>query len=219
MELSEKQSEILLAAEAYAKEKLTGESTGHDWWHVKRVADGARSIAEEAAADGFICVLAALLHDLADEKICGDEAQGLAEISCWMQANGVGQAERELVAEIVSTMSFKGGGRPAMRTLEGMVVQDADRLDAIGAMGIARVFVYSGAKGRPVHDPGVVAREAMTLEEYRSGQDTAINHFYEKLLKLKELMNTPAGRRRAEGRHRFMEQYLEQFYGEWDSRL
>jgi uncharacterized protein len=100
-----------------------------------------------------------------------------------------------------------------------MVVQDADRLDAIGAMGIARVFVYSGAKGRPVHDPGVVAREAMTLEEYRSGRDTAINHFYEKLLKLKDLMNTPAGRRRAEGRHRFMEQYLEQFYGEWDGRL
>ncbi|MDF2922689.1 MAG: phosphohydrolase [Paenibacillaceae bacterium] len=213
------QTQILQAAETYAMNKLAGETSGHDWWHIKRVTESARSIAQEEGADPFICVLAALLHDLADEKVCGNGAEGLAEITRWMGENGVPEAGREHVVEIVSTMSFKGGGRPPMRTREGMVVQDADRLDAIGAMGIARVFVYSGAKGRPVHDPGLKAREAMSLEEYRSGRDTAVNHFYEKLLKLKELMNTEAGKRRAEGRHRFMEQYLEQFYGEWDGRL
>lgn len=210
---------ILAAAEIYVKERLEGETTGHDWWHIKRVADSARSIAEAEQADTFVCVLAALLHDLADEKVCGSEAEGLAAISRWMDGNGVSPEDRDHVAEIVSTMSFKGGGRPPVRTLEGRVVQDADRLDAIGAMGIARVFVYSGAKGRPVHDPSVAPRENMTVEEYRSGRDTAVNHFYEKLLKLKDLMNTETGRRRAEGRHRFMEQYLEQFYGEWDGRL
>ncbi|WP_438448880.1 HD domain-containing protein [Gorillibacterium sp. sgz5001074] len=210
---------ILAEAERYARERLEGETTGHDWWHIKRVADSARSLAEVEQADGFVCVLAALLHDLADEKICGDEAQGLAEISRWMAEAGVADADREHVLEIVSTMSFKGGGRPPMRTPEGRVVQDADRLDAIGAMGIARVFVYSGAKGRPAHDPEVKPREQMTAEEYRSGKDTAVNHFYEKLLKLKDLMNTAEGRRRAEARHAFMEEYLERFYGEWEGRL
>jgi uncharacterized protein len=210
---------ILDKTEIHVKERLEGETTGHDWWHIKRVAESARSIAAEEQADVFVCVLAALLHDLADEKVCGNEAEGLAAISQWMKESGVTDEDRDHVVEIVSTMSFKGGGRPPVRTLEGQVVQDADRLDAIGAMGIARVFVYSGAKGRPVHDPSVAPRENMTVEEYRSGRDTAVNHFYEKLLKLKDLMNTETGRSRAEGRHRFMEHYLEQFYGEWEGRL
>lgn len=213
------QERILQEAETYARGRLEGETTGHDWWHIKRVAESARALAEAEQADRYVCVLAALLHDLADEKICGDEASGLAEISRWMEQAGVGDADREHVLEIVSTMSFKGGGRPPMRTLEGCVVQDADRLDAIGAMGIARVFVYSGAKGRPAHDPSVAPRDSMSPEEYRSGRDTAVNHFYEKLLKLKDLMNTAEGRRRAQDRHRFMEEYLERFYGEWEGRL
>lgn len=217
--MKETEKRILDAAELYVRGRLEGETTGHDWWHIKRVAESARSIAAEEQADVFVCVLAALLHDLADEKVCGNEAEGLAAISRWMEQNGVGDVDRDHVIEIVSTMSFKGGGRPPVRTLEGKVVQDADRLDAIGAMGIARVFVYSGAKGRPVHDPSVAPRENMTVEEYRSGRDTAVNHFYEKLLKLKDLMNTGTGRNRAEGRHRFMEEYLERFYGEWEGRL
>jgi uncharacterized protein len=210
---------ILAAAAAYAEDQLSGEATGHDWWHVKRVADTAYAIALKEKADPFICGMAGLLHDLADEKICGDEAKGLADLSAWMTGNGVTDSDRSHILEIISTMSFKGGGRPPMTTLEGKVVQDADRLDAIGAMGISRVFAYSGAKGRPVHDPAVAVRSSMTLAEYRSGKDTAINHFYEKLLKLKDLMNTDEGRKRALQRHRFMEQYLEQFYAEWNGDL
>lgn len=213
------QQQVIQAAEAYVQERLAGEATGHDWWHIRRVTDTALAIAAKEQADLYICALAALLHDLADEKLCGDEAKGLADISRWMESAGVGNEDIRHVTEIIGAMSFKGGGRPPMRSMEGRVVQDADRLDAIGAMGIARVFVYSGAKGRPVHDPDSTPRENMTHEEYRSGRDTAINHFYEKLLKLKGLMNTDEGKRRAEARHRFMEMYLEEFYGEWEGRL
>lgn len=215
----EQKAHILGQAEAYARARLESETTGHDWWHVHRVAQSALALAEEEQADSFICAMAAYLHDLADEKVCGDEEKGLAELRGWLDQQGVLPEERDHILDIIATMSFKGGGRPPVKTLEGRVVQDADRLDAIGAMGIARVFVYSGAKGRPAHDPDVKPREHMTLAEYRSGKDTAVNHFYEKLLKLKDLMNTDGGRRRAEGRHRFMESYLEQFYGEWDGRL
>ena len=119
---------------------------------------------------------------------------------------------------IIKTMSFKGGTNPPMTTLEGQVVQDADRLDAIGAIGIARVFAYSGAKGRPIHDPNRTARETLTLRDYRSGQDTAIMHFYEKLLKLKDLMNTDYAKTLALHRHQFLEDYLDEFLAEWDAK-
>ncbi|OPH52069.1 phosphohydrolase [Paenibacillus ferrarius] len=212
----EQQEHILLAAEALVKEKLERDSSGHDWWHIYRVVQTTKRIAAQEGADAFVCELAALLHDVVDEKLNADPAAAQRELEAWLAASGTPEADVLHVLEIISTMSFKGGARPPMRTLEGQVVQDADRLDAIGAVGISRVFAYSGWKGRPIHDPSVTAREQMTEAEYRAGNDTAINHFYEKLLKLKELMNTTYARQLAEERHRFMEQYLEQFDLEWE---
>ncbi|MZQ83818.1 HD domain-containing protein [Paenibacillus sp. 5J-6] len=212
----EQQESILLAAEALVKEKLERDSSGHDWWHIYRVVQTTKRIAAQEGADAFVCELAALLHDVVDEKLNADPAAAQRELEAWLAASSAPAAAVDHVLEIISTMSFKGGARPPMRTLEGQVVQDADRLDAIGAVGISRVFAYSGWKGRPIHDPSVTAREHLTEAEYRAGNDTAINHFYEKLLKLKELMNTAYARKLAEERHRFMEQYLEQFYAEWE---
>ncbi|MGG1513996.1 HD domain-containing protein [Paenibacillus oryzisoli] len=207
---------ILRAAEALVKEKLERDSSGHDWWHIYRVVQTAKAIAAREGADGFVCELAALLHDVADEKLNADPAAAQRELEDWLAASGTPAAQVSHVLEIIGTMSFKGGARPQIATLEGRVVQDADRLDAIGAVGIARVFAYSGWKGRPIHDPSVLVREHMTEADYRDGKDTAINHFYEKLLKLKELMNTPYAKQLAEERHRFMETYLQQFYAEWE---
>ncbi|WNR43944.1 HD domain-containing protein [Paenibacillus roseipurpureus] len=208
--------QILHAAEALVKEKLERDSSGHDWWHIYRVVQTTKRIAAQEGADAFVCELAALLHDVVDEKLNADPAAAQRELEAWLAASGTPAAQIAHVLEIISTMSFKGGARPPMRTLEGQVVQDADRLDAIGAVGISRVFAYSGWKGRPIHDSAVTVREHMTEAEYRGGNDTAINHFYEKLLKLKELMNTAYARQLAEERHRFMELYLQQFYAEWE---
>jgi uncharacterized protein len=208
--------EIILAAEEIAREVHGKDSSGHDWWHIYRVAGNARRIAQEEGADEFICVLAALLHDIADEKLTGNEKAGLEKVRNWLLAHQVESFTIDSVMEIISTMSFKGGGNPPMSSLEGKVVQDADRLDAIGALGISRVFAYSGAKEQPIHDPNLSPRDAMTPEEYRRAQSTAINHFYEKLLKLKSMMNTDFALMLAEERHRFMERFLEQFFLEWD---
>lgn len=207
---------IITAAEAFVRSKLANDFSGHDWWHIDRVRNSAVTIARKENADIFLCELTALLHDVTDEKLCDDELLAERELKEWLSMQQLSHTRIDQVLEIISTMSFKGGSRPPMTTLEGQIVQDADRLDAIGAVGISRVFAYSGAKGRPIHDPTVEPREAMTKEEYRSGHDTAINHFYEKLLKLKLLMNTEYGKQMAEQRHTFMEQYLEQFYGEWE---
>jgi uncharacterized protein len=210
------QQRIIAAAEGFVRSKLAQDFSGHDWWHIDRVRNNAVTIARQENADVFLCELTALLHDVADEKLCADELQAQLELREWLDVQHLPNILVEQLLEIITTMSFKGGSLPPMTTLEGQVVQDADRLDAIGAVGISRVFAYSGAKGRPVHDPSMKPRETMTKEEYRSGQDTAINHFHEKLLKLKQLMNTQFGRQMAENRHAFMEQFLDQFYAEWN---
>lgn len=207
---------VIANAEQLVCSKLTHDFSGHDWWHIDRVRNNAVTIAHQEHADVFLCELTALLHDLTDEKLVNDVHEAEQQLKTWLELQGLPHTFIEKVLEIISTMSFKGGSRPAMTTLEGQIVQDADRLDAIGAVGISRVFAYSGAKGRPIHDPTMKPREAMSKDEYRSGNDTAINHFYEKLLKLKTLMNTEYGKQMAEKRHSFMEQYLLQFYSEWD---
>ena len=133
----------------------------------------------------------------------------------WLRNNGVKEQVVSEINEIITTMSFKGGNLKPMKTIEGKIVQDADRLDALGAIGIARTFAYSGAKGQPIYDPNLAPRDHMTYKSYRHGKSTAINHFYEKLLKLKDSMNTEYGKQLAEERHHYMLQFLKQFFHEW----
>ena len=209
--------EVLLAqVRAHVRERLSADSSGHDWWHIDRVVRLARRLAEEEGADVFLCELAALTHDLADWKINPDEARALADLGAWLAAHGADEATIAAVLEIITTMSFKGGGGAPMRTLEGQIVQDADRLDAIGAIGIARAFAYGGARGLLLHDPEETPREQMTAAAYRSRQAATITHFHEKLLKLKDRMNTATAGRLAAQRHAVLEQFLEEFQSEWE---
>lgn len=204
--------------ETFVKDKLRDESSGHDWYHIYRVKNLALNIAEKEGADHFVCVMAALLHDIADEKIAETEEEGLKEVKQWLESISVEKAYITHIMTIISTMSFKGGSGKEMESIEGKVVQDADRLDAIGAIGIGRTFAYSGAKGQLMYDPAIPIRETMTKEQYRNERSTAINHFYEKLLKLKHGMNTPYAKKLADDRHAFLENFLEQFFEEWEGK-
>ncbi|HHY73484.1 MAG TPA: HD domain-containing protein [Bacillus bacterium] len=213
-------NKLIEAAILFVKKELENEASGHDWWHIARVTKMAKHIAEKEGANVFICELAALLHDIADEKLNeGGEAAGLERVKQWLLLQQADEETIETIIEIIATMSFKGGNHPPMRTLEGKVVQDADRLDAIGAIGIARTFAYAGAHGDLIYDPAIRPREKMTKEEYRSEKTTAVNHFYEKLLKLKNLMNTKTAQEMAEARHQLMEEFLQKFYHEWEGNL
>ncbi|KAA9248137.1 MULTISPECIES: HD domain-containing protein [Streptococcus] len=217
--ITDRQAKILQEARDFVYAELKDEMSGHDWWHIVRVTNNAVEIATQEQADVFICELAALLHDIADGKLNENEEVGLQKVEQWLQNHQASDAEIAHVLDIISTMSFKGGHQQKnVSTLEGKIVQDADRLDAIGAIGIARAMAYSGHIGRPIHDPDLQPRENMTLEEYRAGKSSAIMHFYEKLLKLKDLMNTDYAKQLAIGRHHFLEEYLEQFYAEWDAK-
>ncbi|WP_088103451.1 HD domain-containing protein [Halalkalibacter urbisdiaboli] len=209
------QKGIIEATEKWVKDQLEHESSGHDWYHIARVTKQAREIAQIEGADLFIVTLAALLHDLADDKVVENEQEGLQRISDWLKSHQVDDRLINHILMIIQTMSYKGGTNTPVETLEGQVVQDADRLDSLGAIGIARTFVYSGSKGQPMYNPSLPVREKMTLAEYRKGESSAIHHFYEKLLKLKDLMNTETAKARAAERHAFMESFLEQFYNEW----
>ncbi|MCH1627363.1 HD domain-containing protein [Ferdinandcohnia quinoae] len=206
--------EILIDTADYVKKILENESSGHDWWHIERVRKTALLIGKRENADLFTIEMAALLHDVADEKLNMSEEEGLHKVRIWLSNKNV--SNKEEIIEIISTMSFKGGNRPPMKTLEGMIVQDADRLDAIGAIGIARTFAYAGAHGDLIYDPAIPYREQMTKDEYRNGKSTAINHFYEKLLKLSNNLNTKAAKELANSRHEFMQDFLNQFYKEWN---
>lgn len=208
--------QVLTYTAHFVKKELEGEGSGHDWWHIHRVTQVTKQIARQESADLFICTMAALLHDIADEKLNVDEETGIQKVRTWLDSIDVQEDMHSKIMAIITSISYKGGHGPALSSIEAKVVQDADRLDAIGAIGIARCFAYGGSKGRIIYDPHDLPRERMSKEEYRKNQGTAISHFYEKLLKLKELMNTSTGRRLAEERHAFMEQYLQQFYAEWD---
>jgi uncharacterized protein len=200
------QAETLHQAELFVRERLSGDSSGHDWWHIAR----------EEGADPFVCELAALLHDVADDKIAGDEEAGLRLVHEWLAAHEVDALIAGHVIEIIASMSFGGGDRPPMRTLEGRVVQDADRLDAIGAIGVARAFAFGGTRGRTLWDPDDAPHRYSSKVEYRASDSSTINHFHEKLLLLKERMNTDYGRRLAERRHQYMIDFLEEFAAEWE---
>ena len=213
-----KQQEQLKRMEQYAKRVLDSDTSGHDWSHIERVVNTTKTIARAEGADLFICEASALLHDVIDDKIVKAPAVALKELKEFLTSIGLTSEQIEAIESIVTRMSFKNHKEQQELSLEGKVVQDADRLDAIGAIGIARVMCYSGSTGRPIQNPEMKPREELTPEEYRNGESTAIMHFYEKLLKLKDLMNTKYGNELAKGRHEFLETYLEQFYAEWDGK-
>ena len=211
-------NDILQKAEKLVYDKLHAEASGHDWWHAVRVRNTARELAEKEGADSFICQLTALVHDIADEKLNDDPKQALADLKAWLIDQQLSQTDVDHIIQIINTMSFKGDGSSVPVTLEGKIVQDADRLDAVGAIDIARCWLIQVARGVRFMTP-MTAREHLTAEEYRNGKDTAILHFYEKLLKLKDLMNTSHARKMAEHRHAVLEGFLKEFYAEWDGKL
>lgn len=209
--------EIIQRTAAYVKQEFQNDSSGHDWWHIQRVWKNATTLCEGEKADAFIVQLAALLHDLDDWKFneAGDESPRRAR--AWMESCRVDPHIIEAVCEIIMHVSFKGADvENKMKTIEGLIVQDADRLDALGAIGIGRAFAYGGYKNRPIYDPGTPPQMHKSFEEYRNSRSATINHFYEKLLLLKEKMNTPAARRIAEKRHEVMLRFLDQFMKEWE---
>jgi uncharacterized protein len=214
------QRDIIQQTTEHVRELLSGDSTGHDWFHIERVRNTALSIARDEGADLFVVELAALLHDVADWKFAdGDHTASPRAARRWLEAMPVSPQIVEHVEEIVANLSFKGAGvATPMRSLEGQIVQDADRLDALGAIGIARTFAYGGHKGQAMHDPSIPPQMHASFEAYKSNVGTTINHFYEKLLLLKDRMNTPTGRALATERHNFMEAFLRQFSDEWQGR-
>jgi uncharacterized protein len=211
---------ILQATFAFVRREFQHDSSGHDWWHIDRVWRTAGAIQAREGGDRRVVELAALLHDLDDWKL-HPEADGTpVRAAAWLQEQGVDPDTLAQVCDIITHLSFKGAGvANGIRTLEGRIVQDADRLDAIGAIGVARAFAYGGHKGRLMHDPGEAPQLHATFEQYRQNVGTTVNHFHEKLLLLKDRMNTPTGRRMAEERHAFMVRYLEQFHREWEALL
>jgi len=212
--------EIIERTIAYVKAELAGAEGGHDWWHIYRVWKTTREIMLHEEGDVLVVELAALLHDIADSKFNGgDESIGPAKAEAFMRSIDVSTEIAAHVVNIIRHMSFKSSlSEQAFTSQEMMVVQDADRLDAIGAIGIARAFNYGGFKNRGLYDPDVPPVLNMTKEEYKNSTAPTINHFYEKLLLLKDKMNTVTGKELAQKRHDFMVEYLEQFYREWEGR-
>jgi uncharacterized protein len=209
---------ILSQTEAFVKKELAGAEGGHDWWHIYRVWQLSKHIAAQEDVNMLVVELSALLHDIADAKFYGgDESIGPAKARHFMESIQVPAEVIEHVTAIIENISFKGGNQAGkFYSAELGVVQDADRLDALGAIGIARTFNYGGFKNRSIYDPAILPDLQMTREEYKHSTAPTINHFYEKLLLLKDRMNTATGRKLAEERHLFMEQFLERFYREWE---
>ncbi|OFY43693.1 MAG: phosphohydrolase [Bacteroidetes bacterium GWF2_40_14] len=213
-------NQIINQTASHIKAQLSGEGSGHDWWHVYRVWKNAIHIGKQENADMFVVELAALLHDIADWKFNdGNEDIGPRLAREWLESLSVDQKVISQVCNIVRDISFKGAGvTNKIDTLEGMVVQDADRLDAIGAIGICRTFAYGGSTGREIYNPGIPPQKHNSFDEYKSNKGPTINHFYEKLLLLKDLMNTATARKIATRRHLVMENFLNQFYQEWECK-
>jgi uncharacterized protein len=210
----------IIDTENYVKRKLRGDSSGHDWWHIFRVRNSAMMIAsKEKGADKRVVELSALLHDVADWKFNdGDPKASSRCARAWLRGK-VEEKTIEKVCNAIDEVSFKGAGvKTKPSSLEGMIVQDADRLDALGAIGIGRAFAYGGKKGREMHSPYQRPTIHKTFKSYKNSQSTTINHFHEKLLLLKGLMNTQTAKKMAEEREKFMIEFLERFQKEWDGK-
>jgi len=212
------ENKIIENTKSFVKQKLEKAEAGHDFWHILRVLKLSEKIAEKEGGDLFVIRLGALLHDIADAKFHqGDETIGPRVALNFLQKQNVPENIINHIVKIIENISYKNSlEEQKFSSLELQIIQDADRLDAIGAIGIARAFIYGGYKNNPIYDPDFKPNLDMDKETYKKGNTTTINHFYEKLLKLKYLMNTPTGKQIAEDRHRFMLQFLEQFYKEWN---
>ena len=205
--------------EQFVQATLGDDSSGHDWYHIDRVRNNALYIAKkENKGERFIIEMAALLHDIPDEKLNSSKEAGEKKLQAFLNTLPLEEKDRNKITEIIGSISFKGGKTAQLKSKEAEIVQDADRLDAIGAIGIARTFAYGGKKGQALYDPKIDIREIMTEEEYRKGKSTSVHHFYEKLLKLKDRLNTEIAKEMAESRHQLMEKFLEEFFNEWNGQ-
>ena len=204
----------------FVQQKLQNAESGHDWFHIERVYKNAVLISKSEKCNLIVVQLAALLHDIADSKFHGgDENIGPKTAELFLKSENVSEEIIFEVVQIIKNISFKGGNfKSEFSSIELQIVQDADRLDAIGAIGIARTFNYGGFKNRQIYNPEILPNLLMTKEEYKNSDAPTINHFYEKLLLLKERMNTKTGKLIAEKRHQFMLDFLEQFFAEWEGR-
>jgi len=202
----------------FVKEKLENAEGGHDWFHIERVYKNAILIARNEDCDLTVVKLGALLHDIADSKFHdGDETIGPKIAREFLEKENVTEEIIKHVINIIENISFKGGNfQKKFHSKELEIVQDADRLDAIGAIGIARTFNYGGFKNRPLYNPAIAPKLNMNKEEYKNSESPTLNHFYEKLLLLKDKMNTETGKKIALERHKYMENFLSQFYAEWE---
>lgn len=215
------QEQIIDKTVAFVKAVLADAEGGHDWWHIYRVWKSAKQIAQSEDVDLFVVELGALLHDIADSKFHdGDETVGPRLAREFLISHDLDEDVILHVENIITNISFKGGNQEQkFKSPELDVIQDADRLDALGAIGVARTFNYGGHKNREIFNPDIKPNLNMTKEEYKNSDAPTLNHFYEKLLLLKDRMNTGAGRKMAEQRHEFMQTYLDQFYMEWEGEL
>jgi uncharacterized protein len=213
--------QLIYNTEAFVKNTLENAEGGHDWFHILRVWNNAKLIAQHENVDGLIVELGALLHDIADSKFHnGDETIGPKEARKFLESQQVEESVIIHIENIITNISYKGGNfEQKFTSPELEVVQDADRLDAIGAVGIARCFNYGGFKNRSLYNPKIPPKLNQTKDEYKNSNAPTINHFYEKLLLLKDKMNTVSGRKIAKDRHQYMEKFLQQFYNELDGKL
>nr|WP_297786575.1 HD domain-containing protein [uncultured Allomuricauda sp.] len=217
-----KQDQLVNKTIAFVKQELKNAEGGHDWFHIERVYNTSKLLLKHEKGDSLVVQLAALLHDIADPKFHnGDETIGPTIARKFLETESIDQKTIDHVVNIIKHMSFKNSLEPdgtKFTSQELTIVQDADRLDAIGAIGIARAFNYGGYKNRELYNPTVPPNLKMTKEEYKKSTAPTINHFYEKLLLLKDKMNTKTGKKLAEERHLFMLQYLDRFYKEWNGK-
>jgi uncharacterized protein len=210
------QKGIISGTEKYVRKEMGKDSSGHDWWHIHRVRNLALKIAETEGGDLFLIEMAALLHDLDDWKIIGDPI--VSRVDFWLQNLQIQPEVAGKIHRITQQVSFKGAGVDTFpSSLEAQIVQDADRLDAIGAIGIARTFAYGGSRGRLIFDPAIKPEKHADFEAYKKNTGPTINHFYEKLLLLKDRLNTGTAKNMAIRRHSFMETFLEEFFSEWNA--
>jgi uncharacterized protein len=207
---------MIKETEGFVRELFENDNSGHDWWHIYRVRNLALKLSETEGGNRFLIEMAALLHDVDDWKLIKSEKD--KKVASWLKKLKVDTKETKQILEIIDQVSFKGAGvQNRASTTEAQIVQDADRLDAIGAIGIARAFAYGGNKGRPIYLPEINPEIHMDFESYKNGTSPSINHFYEKLLLLKNRLNTKTAIEIAKKRHKFMEEFLKQFFLEWNN--